>query len=198
MNRYAEMRYGKVLSIIETVNDMDWIRNTFSPNSQFVDVTGLHDENGNDIVAGCVYENNIWKAPVNKIPVTLDDHKKVATDRCKQLVDQKVAEGFYSSGLGDKELFFTSDKEAQETMEDLLELSESGEDVDLWVTAKPTKESSIDELEIYTPTLDELTTIYSDFKTHRAKCRKRGNEITKSIRNATSIDEVYQVLNWEA
>lgn len=196
MNRYAEMQYGKVLSIIETTNDMTWIRNTFSPNSQFIDVTGIHDENGDDIVRGCVYEDNTWKAPAVKLPETLDDHKKLATDRCKQLVDQKIAEGFYSKAL-ESELFFPSNKEAQETMEDLIELTEAGEDVELWITAKPTKTSSDDELDIYYPTIDELTAIYTDFKTHRAKCRKRGIEINKNIKASTTVDEVYRVLNWE-
>lgn len=197
MNRFAEIKYGRVHDIVETLNDMDWIKTIFSPTALFVDVTGINDTEGNPVSIGCTYDAGEFKPPLDKTADSLEDHKKLALERKTALVNQKIEGGFYSDALG-KKLFFASSKSDQENMEDMQALIDEGsEDVDLYVTAKPTEEADELTREIYTITPEQLAKLWSDFKTHRIQCRRRGSEIDKAIRNSKFIEEVYNFLNWE-
>ena len=49
MNRFAEIKYGRINDIIETINDLDWVRTIFSPTSLWTDITDMLDSDGNRI-----------------------------------------------------------------------------------------------------------------------------------------------------
>lgn len=196
MNRFAEIKYGKVHDIVETLQDMEWIHTIFSPLSVFIDVTNVNDTEGRPVQLGCIYENGVFKPPIVIKEYTLDDHKKIALERKTNLVNQKIEDGFYSEALGERK-FFGSSKEDQENMEDMISLHESGTEVDLYVTAKPNKDADELARETITVTIEQLKAVWEDFKTHRVQCRKRGTEIDRAIRNSKFVQEVYQFLNWE-
>ena len=47
MNRFAEIKYGRVNDIVETLNDLTWVRTIFSPISLWTDITDMLDSEGN-------------------------------------------------------------------------------------------------------------------------------------------------------
>lgn len=46
MNRFAEIKYGRVNDIVETLNDLTWVRTIFSPISLWTDITDMLDSEG--------------------------------------------------------------------------------------------------------------------------------------------------------
>lgn len=94
MNRFAEIKYGRVNDIVETLNDLTWVRTIFSPISLWTDITDMLDSEGNQIQIGHVFEGGSFRAPATRtVPVTLDDHRRVALYRKDLLVTQKSKKG---------------------------------------------------------------------------------------------------------
>ena len=198
MNRFAEIKYGRVNDIVETLNDLTWVRTIFSPISLWTDITDMLDSEGNQIQIGHVFEGGSFRAPATRtVPVTLDDHRRVALYRKDLLVTQKIEEGFFSKALGDQ-YFFPYNGDAKQMLDMDFELLEDEEEEGFSVVYRTTRDpkESANKLND-TLTVDQVKQLRKDFRKHKLACSKRGVEITNQINQAGAVEEMYNYINWD-
>lgn len=75
MNRFAEIKYGRVHSIFETHLSYEDITVVFSPTTLWVDITGQ-----SDVVEGYLYNGAYFTAPVVSTDLTADEIKQANLD----------------------------------------------------------------------------------------------------------------------
>lgn len=198
MNRFAEIKYGRVNDIVETLNDLTWVRTIFSPISLWTDITDMLDSEGNQIQIGHVFEGGSFRAPATRtVPVTLDDHRRVALYRKDLLVTQKIEEGFFSKALGDQ-YFFPYNGDAKQMLDMDFELLEDEEEEGFSVVYRTTRDpkESTNKLND-TVTVDQVKQLRKDFRKHKLACSKRGVEIANQINQAEAVEEMYNYINWD-
>ena len=198
MNRFAEIKYGRVNDIVETLNDLTWVRTIFSPISLWTDITDMLDSEGNQIQIGHVFEGGSFRAPATRtVPVTLDDHRRVALYRKDLLVTQKIEEGFFSKALGDQ-YFFPYNGDAKQMLDMDFELLEDEEEEGFSVVYRTTRDSKESTNKLNdTLTVDQVKQLRKDFRKHKLACSKRGVEINNQINQAEAVEEMYNYINWD-
>ena len=198
MNRFAEIKYGRVNDIVETLNDLTWVRTIFSPISLWTDITDMLDSEGNQIQIGHVFEGGSFRAPATRtVPVTLDDHRRVALYRKDLLVTQKIEEGFFSKALGDQ-YFFPYNGDAKQMLDMDFELLEDEEEEGFSVVYRTTRDSKESTNKLNdTVTVDQVKQLRKDLRKHTLACSKRGVEITNQINQAEAVEEMYNYINWD-
>lgn len=198
MNRFAEIKYGRINDIIETINDLDWVRTIFSPTSLWTDITDMLDSDGNRIEIGHVYEKGAFRSPATRtVPVTLEDHRRVALHRKDLLVTQKVEEGFFSKALGDEQ-FFPYNDEAKQMLDTDFELLEDDEEEGFVVLYRSTRDAEGSKNILKDDVnASQIKAIRKDFRKHKLACNKRGSEIAEQINQSTAIEEMYNYINWD-
>ena len=156
------------------------------------------DSEGNQIQIGHVFEGGSFRAPATRtVPVTLDDHRRVALYRKDLLVTQKIEEGFFSKALGEQ-YFFPYNGDANQMLDMDFELLEDEEEEGFSVVYRTTRDpkESTNKLND-TVTVDQVKQLRKDFRKHKLACSKRGMEITNQINQAEAVEEMYNYINWD-
>ena len=180
MNKFAEIKYGKVANIYDTTREFNEFKKLFTNNSLFIDVTGVEDvEIGYRVDFTSETDFNLI-APAKILPETLEEVKITKIAELKTERDRLEVEP-----ISYKDKLFDYDDKARERMDIAQKaLTLTGSPSEMWTCYDNSR------IEMTVEDFNQITILVA---ARSGELHDKYNELKTQVEKAESIAEVNNI-----
>lgn len=191
MNKFAEIRYGKVAHIYETSRTMEELAALFVPATLLVDVTDVECAIGWKVDFESGLETPNFIAPKVILPPTIVELKSLKLQEVDRWTANKIVGGFVSEASGET-VTYDSDKDTQLTMQGIALNVNTALFAEKYPNGCPVRgyTDGATEKTVFTLSSEQVLRWCADLSMHIGACKMVGWQKQAEINACTTKEEL--------